>query len=120
MSNGPTHIAASSLGVLGFVAIQEYLESGEVTSKPLAAGTLAALTAKLPDIIEPATNPNHRQFYHSLTFAAGLSYGMLKLYEWETEDDLEKLLRFASLAIGGSYLMHLLCDASTPKGLPII
>ena len=117
MSNGPTHIAASGLGVF---ATQEYLEEGEITGKSLAAGGLAALTARLPDILEPAYHPNHRQFFHSLTCAGLLVGGMYHLYKWETEDEFEKFLRFAGLVAGGSYLIHLLCDSRTPKGLPII
>ncbi len=120
MSNGATHIAASGLGVFACAATQEYLENGEVSWQPIALGALAAKTAKLPDIIEPAFHPNHRQFFHSLGFAGLIGYGMYELYKWETEDDLEKVLRLASLAIGGSYLIHLLCDATTPKGLPVI
>ena len=120
MSNGATHIATSGLGVFACSATQEYLENGEVSWKPFALAGLAAKTAKLPDMIEPALHPNHRQFFHSLGFAGLLGYGMYELYKWETEDELEKLLRLAGLAIGGSYLIHLLCDARTPKGLPII
>lgn len=30
----------------------------------------------LPDILEPATSPNHRQFFHSLVFAGILAYGV--------------------------------------------
>ncbi|MBL1141596.1 MAG: metal-dependent hydrolase [Proteobacteria bacterium] len=120
MSNGATHIAASGLGVLAFTVTQEYLENGEVSWKPLALAGLAAKTAKLPDILEPALHPNHRQFFHSLGFAGLVGYGMYELYKWETEDDLEKVLRLAGLAIGGSYLIHLFCDSTTPKGLPVL
>lgn len=120
MSNGPTHIAASGLGVFAFVAIQEYLEKGEITGKSLAAGGLAAATTRLPDIFEPAYYPNHRQFFHSLGFAGLLGYGMYRLYKWETDDDIGRILRLAGLFVGGSYLIHLLCDSGTPKGLPII
>ena len=120
MSNGPTHEMASCLGVFLASAIDEYQETGAVSIKPFAAASLAKATARLPDIIEPATNPHHRQFFHSLVFAGGLGYGLYKLYQWETEDELQALLRFAGLAIGSSYLIHLLCDAGTPKGLPVV
>jgi len=121
MSNGATHIAASGIGVFAVAATHEYLENGDVSLKPFVAGGLAATTARLPDIIEPAFhNPNHRQFFHSLFIAGSIGYGMYKLYEWETKDELEKIIRFAGLVIGGSYLIHLLCDAGTPKGLPIL
>jgi inner membrane protein len=121
MSNGPTHIAASGLGVFACAATQEYMEKGEISWKSMVAGALAAKTARLPDIIEPAfCNPNHRQFFHSLGFAGLVGYGIYELYKWDTEDDLQECLRVAGMAIGGSYLIHLLCDAGTPKGLPFI
>lgn len=121
MSNGPTHIAASALGIFAVAASHEYSETGNLTLAPFAAGGLAAATARLPDILEPAFhNPNHRQFFHSLGFAGLVGYGIFRLYEWETEDELEKILRIAGMAIGGSYLIHLLCDSTTPKGLPVI
>ncbi len=120
MSNGATHKVASGAGIFITAALQEYLDTGKISSKSFVAGGLAAATGRLPDIIEPATSPNHRQFFHSLTFAVGLGFGMYKLYEWETEEDWQELLRFSGLVIGGSYLIHLLCDAGTPRGLPIV
>lgn len=120
MSNGATHIAASGLVVFAIAASHEYSKTGNLTLTPFAAGGLAAATARLPDIIEPAFHPNHRQFFHSLGFAGLVGYGIFRLYEWETEDELEIILRIAGMAIGGSYLIHLLCDSTTPKGLPII
>ena len=37
---------------------------------------LGLFFASLPDLIEPATNPNHRKFFHSLTTAGLVCYGM--------------------------------------------
>ncbi|MEX2523726.1 MAG: metal-dependent hydrolase [Gammaproteobacteria bacterium] len=119
MSNAATHRIASGAGVLAIWGYREYKESGEISLETFTAGGVATLTARLPDIIEPACHPNHRQFFHSLAFAGTISYGMYRLYEWEPESDLDKTLRLAGLAAGASYLIHLLLDARTPKGLPV-
>jgi len=88
--------------------------------KTATASVLAYSLGTLPDLLEPATNPNHRQFFHSLAFLGLVGTGMYKLYQWETEDEMDKLIRFALLVGGGAYVMHLLMDLSTPKGLPVV
>ena len=64
--------------------------------------------ASLPDWIEPATNPNHRKFFHSFAMGGLVVYGM---YGKHTEN-----MRL----IGMSYLSHLAADARTPKSIPLI
>lgn len=34
---------------------------------------ISALASRLPDILEPATNPNHRGFFHSVVFFVALA-----------------------------------------------
>lgn len=87
---------------------------------PLAAGAVGALCANLPDILEPATSPNHRKTCHSVALAAVLMVGMKKAWQWEPEDDLGRLLRFVALAGGAGYLVHLALDATTRRSLPLI
>ncbi|QUN04782.1 metal-dependent hydrolase [Shewanella yunxiaonensis] len=84
------------------------------------APVLGGVVSKLPDIIEPAFHPNHRQFFHSVTMLTLLSAGLLKAYRWSPEEPLEKFIRGAILICGAAYLSHLICDASTPKGLPLV
>ena len=74
----------------------------------------------LPDLVEPAINPHHRQFFHSLVFAGLLSYGVYKLYQWHPQTTEEKILRAIGLAAGGAYLVHLALDATTRRSLPLI
>ena len=51
-----------------------------------AAGCIGGYCfATLPDVVEPATSPHHRQFFHSLLFAGILGYGLYKLYGWDPE-----------------------------------
>lgn len=72
--------------------------------------------ASLPDWIEPATNPNHRKFFHSLAMAGLVGYGM---YGKHTQDADENLL-ITIRAIGMSYLCHLAADATTRKSIPLL
>lgn len=74
----------------------------------------------LPDLIEPATSPNHRRFFHSLTFAVAMCYGLYRLNQWEPVSAEMKALRIIGLIAGGAYLVHLALDATTKRSLPLI
>jgi inner membrane protein len=119
MSSGTVHrtVAASAIGV---VLLKHDVDRGELTLKPLAGSLLAALATNLPDILEPATNPNHRQFFHSFVFAGAIGYGLKMAHDWQPEDKLEELLRFGVLVAGYAYLTHLALDAMTAKSLPLL
>ena len=49
-----------------------------------------------------------------------VAYGLYRAKQWTPETEQDKCIRFALLAIGGAYLVHLAMDATTPKGLPIL
>lgn len=74
----------------------------------------------LPDLIEPATSPHHRQFFHGLIFAGVMGYGLCRLYQWEPESVELKVLRMIGLIAGGAYLVHLALDATTKRSLPLV
>lgn len=119
MPNASTHRLGAATTV-GLISLVYELAQGEEANPgwPLIATALAAMTATLPDVIEPATNPYHRQFFHSIFFAILVGYGLFRLYEWKPQEDWQKALRFGGLAIGGAYLVHLVMDACTPFSLP--
>lgn len=71
--------------------------------------------AALPDIIEPADNPNHRAMFHSLAFAGAITYGAFGKHTQKMKPDDRHALQVAAL----SYLSHLLLDSQTPKSLPL-
>ena len=119
MPNALTHRFVAALTVGCCVAQWEATE-GKKTVAPLGGAALAAICTNLPDKLEPAIHPHHRQFFHSLAFAGLMGLGLCKLYEWETETDQEKLLRFCLLVAGGSYLIHLAMDACTRRSLPLL
>ncbi len=119
MANATAHRLGAAIAIGGFSAYAEH-KDGKQTPAPLIHGTLAGMLGTLPDLIEPACHPNHRRFFHSLTFAALLISALYRLYQWKTEDELLKLLKCLGLIAGGAYLVHLAMDATTAKSLPII
>lgn len=85
-------------------------------TKLLLHASLGFSASIIPDILEPATNPNHRNFFHSITFLFLLFY---LLNDQSKKDTLEdKTIFFINFVLG--YSTHLFVDGTTPKGLPII
>lgn len=92
----------------------------------LVAGALAgAGGGRLPDVLEPATHPNHRAFFHSVLFGAILYLVGKSLWDQITRESsteerisgkqIALLLLFAVIV---AVLVHLLLDSFTKKGLP--
>lgn len=97
----------------------------------VAAGAVGAITARLPDLIEPAIHPNHRAFFHSIVFGCVLSLAFTgvvpaalatpKVHAFLAEleipaEEVALVLRWAAI----SYLLHLGADFTTPKSIPFI
>jgi inner membrane protein len=87
---------------------------------PLFAGVVGAFAAGLPDLLEPAITPRHRQFCHSVAFAVALAAAIKAVYEWEPNSDGHRLFRDIALSVGLGYLSHLGADATTAAGLPLL
>jgi len=97
----------------------------------LTAGVGVMSTAKLPDKIEPAIHPNHRDFYHSIAFA--IIVGIIGFAAWKDLQqrrdqrgakgifDITPKELLDVFIIGGAvgYITHLVADGFTPKGLPL-
>jgi membrane-bound metal-dependent hydrolase YbcI (DUF457 family) len=119
MPNALTHQSVAALTIGGWIAQLEAKERKK-TMAPLGGATLAFMSTNLPDMLEPAIHPHHRQFFHSLAFVGLIGLGMYKLYEWETKTSQEEFLKFCLLVVGGSYLIHLAMDACTSRSLPLL
>jgi hypothetical protein len=135
MPNGNVHKTAGAiLGPLVYLTIQNNIQQKEKVDlgELLLSSGIGLSTARIPDILEPATNPNHRDFFHSLTF--GFVVGFVCVTAW---DDLKirrqertileiqqwGLIEFMDIAliiVCGSILLHLIMDGFTKKGLPFI
>ncbi len=83
------------------------------------AGSFAVIGVLLPDILEPASNPGHRKFFHSLLLAGLLItfFVMLnkKIITIEN-DDVRRIINY----LGIGYGVHLLQDSTTKKKLPLV
>ena len=104
----------------------------------------ASFGGVLPDILEPALTPNHRQFAHGIIPAAAAAHfgkcahreGCDLLYAWAHQapllsagvgappDSVPRWLRFAIAGffrgVPVGYLSHLVADFGTPSCLPLV
>lgn len=135
MPNGNTHKTAGAIiGTIAYLAVQnnsqqeEKVDLGEL----FISSGIGLTTARIPDILEPATNPNHRAFFHSIVFGGITCY--VGVQAWK---DLQRRRRerialgnqqwnfseFIDIAIiiaSGSVLLHLIMDGFTKKGLNFV
>lgn len=120
MACAAEHAAFNFVAVMvATAAVQPHCER-PVDGSALAMGTAAALLPSLPDVLEPASHPNHRRFFHSVTFAIAVGYGLRRAYKWEAQEPWEQLARMAALVAGVAYLAHLARDAFTARSLPLV
>ena len=87
---------------------------------PIFAGVVGAIAAGLPDLLEPAILPGHRQFCHSAAFVALIASTLKDVYDWRPKTANQEFLRDVILSIGLGYLSHLTADATTAAGLPLL
>jgi len=83
----------------------------------LISGICGAIGGVIPDKIEPATNPNHRKFFHSGGMLGLVYLGEKKLKQTE---NINPQLKKALLDLSFGYKLHLFADATTSKSLPLI
>lgn len=149
MANRKQHaVLGAAAGVTGY-ALYSWIKQEEMSLPELIGFALSGTVgAFLPDIVEPATNPNHRSFFHSVSFigVAGptawssawrVRDGQIRLAEeYEARanaalDIYEKSSlqwqavwhRFLAGLLPGlilGYASHLAADSLTPNGLPFL
>lgn len=117
--NGPTHQVVAAVAT-GFYIADLERRSGTQTLKPVVGGAAAAIFTNMPDILEPATSPNHRQFFHSLMFAELLGIAMHELCRWQPESPGGEVLKALGQVAIPAYLIHLFLDSLTARSLPIV
>jgi len=119
VSSGTEHRIAAAACLFCAAAV-DWKPEDHWLKQPLAAAAVGAGCGTLPDILEPALHPNHRQFYHSVAFAMLLGVGLYKTYCWQPASTSGQLVRSALLIGGTAYLVHLIMDATTQKSLPLL
>jgi membrane-bound metal-dependent hydrolase YbcI (DUF457 family) len=114
--NGKQHLLlGGAIGFCGYIAYRLVEEKPIDLLELILFSIGGAIVGILPDILEPATNPNHRSFFHSIISLLLLLCGDYILLQNEgVSEELKALITTLSMAYGS----HLLADSSTPKGLP--
>ena len=112
------HMAIGAALGFGVYLLYKYLKN----EPPSLVGTLMSLfggafAGLLPDLLEPATNPNHRSCFHSVALVLILIYGNYKVWE---NNDLSEDQKLAVSLISTAYSSHLVADSTTTKGLPLL
>lgn len=88
--------------------------------KFLGIGALGGfIGATLLDVLEPAYHPNHRDLAHSFG-TGGLICHLLHKSLTENEQNQRKTEHLFFIALGAGYISHLVLDARTKKGLPVL
>ena len=116
--NRAAHRVVAGIGVGTYLASRSG-KAGLTTVNPILGGVAAAVFTNLPDLLEPATSPNHRAFFHSIAFAAIVGACFHRLNQWQPETDSERFWRDAAMLAALAYLIHLAMDITTPKSLPL-
>jgi inner membrane protein len=71
----------------------------------------------LPDLLEPAYHPNHRNICHSLAALTGVGYGGIRFAH---QNEINPYLKTILVAICASYTSHIILDGNTAKGVPLL
>ena len=149
MPNRSTHLPVggfSGMSIAAFLARNEPVEC--VLLEGIGGALGGSVGGLLPDGLEPATSPRHRKFCHSYAAAGGVALTASVVAEWQAQcrrwaaEQRAKALTFAPgsqersaaelAAMGWSILSgfiagvvvgygsHLILDALTDQGLPIL
>jgi len=118
MSNNFEHAIFGGFGALLINGIVAKSEGRQITfPEAIGIGVTGAFFSVVPDILEAPTNPNHREFCHSMTVLCSLVAGGKSILSNQEIQTHQKTFAVSALA---GYSSHLLLDSFTPKGLPLI
>lgn len=120
MAGRKTHITAGVL--VSIILLSDLVLKGIVLSPIILPVALASsiIGSVLPDIVEPPRNRRHRKFFHSLVFLALLLAFLENTYMELLTGGLADEIVFCLLFAGAGYASHLVLDALTPAGLPVV
>ena len=126
MPNGISHLTINGISLMPIY--NYFIEDKSGSNKYnngielITVGATVMGTAKFPDKLEPAIHPNHRDFYHSILFAAlvgGVGYSTWKDLR-ETRNariatdvkqiSFREIVDIILISASASYLLHLIAD----------
>ncbi|HZQ20448.1 MAG TPA: metal-dependent hydrolase [Terriglobales bacterium] len=121
MANFKTHFIVGAAVGASLNLMKQSVEKAATPSRDFDWGELLTWTAvgagaaSLPDLLEPALNPNHRGFFHSFAIGFLILYAIFGGPLQPLQGKLRDYLRLT----GFGYLSHLALDIVTPMGLPL-
>lgn len=127
MANRKTHIVSSIISAITIEIIRLSIlrkkgfnvENKKYIKNISIAGFAAVIGGLAPDVLEPATNSNHRSLCHSWGSMAAVCTGLSKI-PLNNENNFKDALNVAFRSAGVGYASHLAIDSTTPKGLPLL
>ena len=109
-------IVGGLIGLGGYLAYKHVKNESASLVGALASLLGGAFAGLLPDLLEPATNPYHRSFFHSKILSLMMLFGNFKV--WQNEN-LDERVKWALSIFLSAYSSHLIADGGTKKGLPL-
>jgi len=134
MAKRSDHDVAGALAG-GAAVVLSALAAGRTPSFAEVLGGTASgfLVSRVPDVVEPATHPGHRRLAHSAVALGAAGIAVPRLHgahisgatAADREDDpvrrfLGRFAAGAAMGSAGGYASHLVLDATTPKGIPLL
>jgi len=119
MANGKTHLMVGGTVCLALYVIHhKFVNDQDLTIEGvLGTFSFGAVGGLMADRLEPATNPHHRKFFHSMVFAAIALLGKDRVCQvFNLTGDGKRYFDWFLSCYGS----HLFLDAQTPMGLPIL
>ncbi len=142
-------VVGAVVGATAALATARRMTQRRLLMAALGGAVFGAFGGQLPDIIEPADSPNHRNSFHSATTAVALSaltaknveawqnrcYDAAEYFQWAKESNsangveeflysiMELTCEFAAGMFPGfaaGYVSHIVMDGHTAKGLPLL
>ncbi len=118
MADTKTHALIAGVAGVGAYAVYCHRNAQEIRFlDAVTSGLIAVVGGLAPDLLEPAIHPNHRSLFHSLAAGTALIHGTNEVQSNDRITDAAKLI-LVLLVVG--YVSHLIADALTPKGLPVL
>jgi membrane-bound metal-dependent hydrolase YbcI (DUF457 family) len=116
--NHEQHVPGGVLTVAGHEILEVITKPRSVQIGPLLTRTVAARYGSLAaDWLEPACHPHHRKSAHSVAAGAVL---LLIYFGCRRNPEVQGLLRECVSGFALGYLSHLVLDACTPYGIPLV
>ena len=110
-------VIGAALGFGGYLLYKYLKQEPSSLVEALVSLLGGAFAGLLPDLLEPATNPNHRSLFHSIALSVLILCGNHRVWQ---NMDLSENQKVAIALLSAAYGSHLLADSTTVKGLPLI